>query len=83
MPAVQHQAMIVADVRRAVGALPRPLRETCLSLMAGTISDAAATTDVSRRTVHHRITAIKERFIAAGLDAYIGQASQISIGSGK
>ena len=83
MPAVEHQAMIVADVRRAVGALPRPLRETCLSLMAGTISDAAATTGVSRRTVHHRMTAIKERFIAAGLDAYIGQTSQISIGSGK
>ena len=72
MPAVEHDAMIVADVRRAVNALPPPLRETCFSLVAGRISDVAATTGVSRWTVHHRITAIKERFVTAGLDGYLG-----------
>ena len=83
MPAVDHDVMIVVDVRRAVSALPPPLRETCLSLMTGTISDAAAISGVSRWTVHHRITAIKERFVAAGLDAYLVRTPQISIGSGK
>ena len=63
--------------------MTRTVSGRTLSLMAGKISDAAANTGVSRRTVHHRMTAIKERFIAAGLDAYIGQISQISIGSGK
>jgi DNA-directed RNA polymerase specialized sigma24 family protein len=83
MPAVDHDAMIVADVRRAVSALPPPLRESCFSLVVGTISDTAAATGVSRWTVHHRITAIKERFLAAGLGAYIGRTPQISIVSGK
>ena len=82
-PSVEHDAMIVADVRRAVSALPPPLRETCFCLAAGSISDAAAMSGVSRWTVHHRITAIKERFVAAGLDAYLGRTPQISIGSGK
>ena len=82
-PSVEHDAMIVADVRRAFSALPPPLRETCFCLAAGTISDAATMGGVSRWTIHHRITAIKERFVAAGLDAYLGRTPQISIGSGK
>ncbi len=79
-PSVERDAMIVADVRRAVSALPPHLRETCFCLAAGTISDAATMSRVSRWTVHHRIKAIKERFVAAGLDAHFGRIQQISIG---
>lgn len=82
-PSVEHNAMIVADVRRAVSALPPPLRETCFCLVAGTISDAATTIGVSRWTIHRRITAIKERFAALGLDAHFGRTQQFCIGSGK
>lgn len=83
IPEVEEQAMLVVDTRRAVFALPPHLRDTCLSILAGRVSDAAVTTGVSRWTVHHRIAAIKKRFVAAGLDAYVGRTPQISIVSGK
>lgn len=71
-PSVERDAMIVTDVHRAVSALPPHLRETCFCLAAGTISDAATMSGVSRWTVHHRIAAMRERFVTAGLDGYLG-----------
>lgn len=79
----EDDAIIVADVRRAVSELPPRLQQTCFGLMTERISDAAASTGVSRWTVHHRMKAIRVRFVAAGLDSYLGRTPQISSGSGK
>lgn len=83
MPAVEDDAIIVSDVRRAIRKLPPHLRQTCSRLVAGTVSDAAKTSGVSQWTVHQRKKAIREHFVTARLDGYLARTPQIPISSGK
>ncbi len=83
IPSAEDQMTLVVDVHSVVYELPRSLQESCFWLLCSTVCDAARRSGLCAWTIHQRRKTIRQRFVDAGLDAYIAGTPQSSPVSGK
>jgi RNA polymerase sigma factor (sigma-70 family) len=67
------------DLWRAYQELPPTLRSCFLALFDNTVTDAARRAGVSRATVYDRVGAIRERFRAVDLRAYVTEPDTFEV----